>query len=495
MRSSFFWQILLMNIMLTGCTMGPRYEQPPEIDIPEEWHSDPAEGMHSGNLECFVWWESLNDPILNSLLKRASVQNFDLLIAGTRILVARVERLGKSADLYPHVDASMTTGHLYYSKDALIKGILGRALSSHQIGSVKRNVNFFEIGFDATWEIDFFGLTKHQINALQAKVESAEENLRDRWITLSAEVARNYIELRSLQQRLQILISNIDTQKDALHLIQELLSIGVSDNLDLLRAEAELNTLLAEKPLLEFSIDKAIHSLSILLGLPPGELFAELNQPATLPLLPCEKPLGLPSELLRRRPDIRRAERELAAATELVGSAVASLFPRISLMGFVGYISTQLHSLTSGASGTWFVAPQLLLPIFNSKLLTQDVNLSKIQTQQALFEYQKTVLEALEEVENDIASFRHEIERNASLNLAQKAMQEAQQLTLQLHQRGIKDYLEVQIATRTLLAAEDAVIQSQTQLLLQYIALYKALGGGWNFPDWSTEEACLTDGE
>jgi outer membrane protein, multidrug efflux system len=479
MRKTHFLTLILSNLAFVGCTMGPSYVQPPEMNIPEEWHSPVTEGMHSGNPEYFAWWESLNDPILNSLIKRSAEQNLDLFLAGTRILEARAEQKGKTADLYPHIDASTTCGHIYYSKDALINGILGAAFPHHHRHHVKRNVDFFEIGFDANWEIDLFGASKHEISAAKAKVESAEENLCDIWVTLSAEVARNYIELRSLQLRLNLLQKNIDSQRDTLHLTQELLAIGDASAIEVLQGNEQLNVLLTQKPQLRLSIDKTIHRLSILLGLAPSELFTELCETKDLPNLPCEKPIGLPSELLRRRPDIRRAERDLAAATESVGSAVAGLFPRLSLYGFIGDISTHLKSLTNGGSGAWFVAPQLLLPIFNSQLLTQDVDFNKIKNQEALFEYQKVVLAALEEVENAIASFHYETERNQHFEKAQAANQEAYQLTLDLYQRGLKDYLEVLSMNRSLLSAENTLIQSQTDLLLHYISLYKALGGGW----------------
>ncbi len=482
MRSAKVGQILILNLLLAGCSVGPTYVQPPETNLPEEWHTPPCDGMHMGDSECFIWWEALNDPMLNSLIKRAAQQNIDLFIAGTRILQSRREHAGKSSDLYPRLDASATTGRFYYSKDALVNGILNRAIPSRYIGHVDRHVSFFELGFDASWEIDLFGKTKRELNALQARTEAAEENLRDVWVSLSAEIAKNYIELRMLQQRRHLLLENIEVQTDSIRLTQELLDIGDSDHLILLRAEQQLNTLLAEKPALDLGIDITIHRLSILLGQQPGELFAELCEPSCLPLLPCEKPVGLPSELLRRRPDIRRAERNLAASTELVGSAIANLFPRISLFGFVGTISTQLKSLTNGNSVTWLAAPQVLLPIFNSKLIAQDIDLAKIQTRQALFEYEKTVLEALEEVENAIASFRHELAKNYSLEIAKRKNEEAYHLTQDLYQRGLKDYLEVQIAIRALLASEDALLQSQAQLLLHYISLYKALGGGCEIP-------------
>jgi outer membrane protein TolC len=189
--------------------------------------------------------------------------------------------------------------------------------------------------------------------------------------------------------------------------------------------------------------------------------------------------LGVPAELLRRRPDIRKAERELAAATEYTSVAIASLFPRLSLRGFVGDISPHLHSLCGPSSATWIAGPQLLLPIFNSKLLQQDVSLNKIKTRRALYTYQKTVLEALEEAENAIAAFHSEQQRQQQLQLAQKLAEEAYELTYQLHQRGFKSYLEVLESYRHFLEAQEGVMQSQLQLTMHYIYIYKALGGGW----------------
>lgn len=476
MHRAYIWQILLFTA-LTGCTVGPKYV-PPEMDIPNEWQASSSEGMSPDDPHDFVWWESLNDPVLNSLIQRAAAQNLDLFMAGTRILEARLERKGKEAAMYPHIDGSLTAGHLCFGKD-IQRHILGACSSRHK-HSCKRNVNFFEIGFDADWEIDLFGYNKHESNAAEAKLEAVEESLCDIWVTLSAEIARNYIELRGLQQRKKLILKNMALQEDSVRLIQELLEIGTASSIDLLQAQEQLTLLNAEKPLIELSIDKSIHRLSILLGYPPGELFAELCEPQGLPSLPCAKPIGLPSDLLRRRPDIRRAERNLAAATESVGSAVAALFPRFSLFGFVGEISTHLKSLANSNGVTWFAAPQLLFPIFNSRLLTQDVEANKIQARQTLFEYQKTVLAALEEVENAISSFHYESERHAQLQRAEHIDKEVSQLTLQLYRKGVKDYLAVLIANRTLLAIEQSYLQSQVDLLLHYVALYKALGGGWN---------------
>lgn len=481
MHRAYFCQIPLLAILI-GCTVGPKYE-PPQLDIPNDWHTPSSEGMSAEDPNCVNWWKSLNDPTLNSLMERASQQNLDLFIAGTRILEARLMRKGKEAESYPHIDASVTAGHLYWSKD-LKKKVFG-SCSSHHGHSCKRNVNFFEAGFDADWEIDLFGFRKHEVNAAQARIEFAEEALCDVWVSLSAEIARNYVELRGLQQRRNLLIKNIDGLQESVNLTKELLNIGTVSQIDLLRIEEELSLLTSQKPLLDLSIDQAIHRLSILLGYAPGDLFAELCQPQEIPQLPCAKPIGLPSELLRRRPDIRKAERNLAAATEAVGSAVAALFPRFSLYGFVGEIGTNLRSLTNGSGTTWFAAPQLLFPIFNSRLLTQDVELNKIQARQALFEYQKSVLSALEEVENSMTAFRYEMERNAQIKEAQYIDQEAYRLTMELYEKGVKDYLEVLAANRALLIVEETSLQSQVNLLLHYISLYKALGGGWDISQCS----------
>lgn len=469
MRSCFLL-IALLTTVLVGCMVGPKYEEP-IMEIPCEWHSNMSEGMHLESSDCFVWWESLNDPLLDSLIERAACQNLDLYIAATRIREARLEEKGGKANLYPRLDGSATYGHALYNQKMLNR-VVGD--NCHKKLDKKKNINFFEFGFDAEWEIDFFGMQAHEIKALKAKIEASQEDFCHIWVTLSAEVAKNYIELRGLQQRLEVINKNISAQKDTLQLTQSLITAGFAGTIDQRQAEEQVHILAAEKPQIELSIRKAIHRLSILLGYAPGELFCELSEPCMLPSLPYQKPIGIPSELLRRRPDIRKAERDLAAATERIGSAIAALFPRLSLTGFIGDIGAL------GTNGlTWFAGPQLLAPIFNSRLLKQDVDFNKIKTQQALYEYQKTVLEALEEVENAIASFHYELERNQNLAQALKASQDSYQMTYQLYKGGPKNYLDVQLSNRSLLAAEEAFLQSQTELLFHYIALYKALGGGW----------------
>jgi NodT family efflux transporter outer membrane factor (OMF) lipoprotein len=471
MNNQIFF-ILISIVVLGGCTVGPKYK-PPDMNMPCEWHSPLSEGMHEAASDSFIWWESFNDPVLNCLIQRAASQNLDLRIAATRILQARSEKKGKTSDLYPHIDFSANYDHLYYSKDALVNGLF---VNPHRI---KRNVNFFELGFDADWEIDLFGLTAHELKALNAKEEASEENLRAIWITLSAEVARSYIELRGLQERLIIFEKNLSAQENIVKSNQDLVNRGIINEADLRHSESQFKTLAAQKPLMELAVSRSIHRLSILLGHAPGDLFDELITSCTFPELPNDKPIGVPSELLRRRADIRKAERELAAATEKVGSAIASLFPRFSLRGFIGDISTQAGSLFKPSSATWLAGPQVLLPIFNSKLILQDVEYNKILTRQALYEYQKAVLEALKEVENSIASYHFQLEHHHLLSEACEADKEAFDLLEQLYQLGIKDNRDLLASRRTLIIAEDACLQSRIDLLLHYISLYKALGGCW----------------
>ena len=310
-------KIVFLSGLLMGCQMGPNYEKI-NFDAPCEWSSQPTEQMTSCAPDCFLWWKALNDPILDSLIERAALQNIDLFLAATRILEARAELKGKEVDQYPHLDASAGYLHAYYSRDALVNGLLGTAIPISPDATVKRNIDFFEFGFDADWEIDLFGITAHEMCALQAKIEASKENLCDIWITLSGEIARNYIELRGLQQRLALVERNINAQADTLQLTNILLKKGFVNTIDQRQVEQQLSLLSAEKPLLQMGIDRAIHRLSILLGYNPGELVCELSVPKPLPQLPTDMPIGIPAELLRRRPDIRKAERDVEAATELV---------------------------------------------------------------------------------------------------------------------------------------------------------------------------------
>lgn len=464
--------MILVLISVTGCTVGPTYVAP-EMEVPSEWHGEHLKDCEQDTLEAYRWWESLNDPLLNSLIERGICANLDLQIATTRIMEARLSLKGGQANLYPRLDGTASYNYASFNQKTL-NNILG--FGNCHGGTGQRNLNLFEAGFDAEWEIDLFGMRAHQNKALSAMAEASEEDFSNVVVTLTAEIARSYIELRGLQQRVLIIDDHIKSQQDTMELTGGLVAGGFAGSIDKMQADEQLNLLISQKPQLQYMIERSVNHLSILLGKLPGDLYCELDEVTPLPDLPCYQPMGIPSELLRRRPDIRKAERELAAATEEIGTAIAALFPRISLTGFIGDITTMC---TTG-SLTGFVGPQILLPIFNSRLLKQDVCYNKIKATQSFYQYQKTVLEALEETENAISAFHSELEKKDFLNRIQQSSEGAYHLSLQLYQSGLKNYLEVQVAQRSYLAAESALLQSRVDGIINYIALYKALGGGWD---------------
>lgn len=458
---------LYLLMLLSGCALQDPYRVP-ALDIPCEWQTKLPEVDHD---DCFNWWTHLNDPMLSALMLMASEGNLDLQISMMRVLQARTEANGKYGDLYPRLDGSFNCGHVSFNKKVLDNLVRKSCLNN---GSL----NFFEIGFDAEWEIDFFGRTAHEIAALEAHAEAIEEDLSAVWVTLSAEIAKNYVELRGLQSRFQLLLEKIEIQTLELQLNEELKTRGLIKTQDLNQIVATTSILEAEIPSLKLNISKAINRISILLGYNPGELSDYLSCYEPLKL-PCNAPIGLPSELLQRRPDIRKAERELASATEKIGSAIASLFPRFSLWGFVGDVSTKGGSLFDSSSFTWGVGPQVVVPIFNSRLLLQDVEYNKLATQEALYTYQKTVIEALEEAENAIAAYSA---GETSLSLIKKASQtisESKEQEEELMRTGVTSTLSLLAVKKQALAAKDTEVQEEVAQLLRYIAIYKALGGSW----------------
>lgn len=462
--------LIIFISLVTGCSLQKPYD-PPIPEIPSTWQN---EGQFQVEAEpCFNWWEALEDPTLNELMTLASSQNFDLKIGALRVLKARTEANGKKGDLYPHVDGSFNCGRVSVDKSSVKDIFVGRGCLG------KTNFSFFEIGFDASWEIDFFGRTAHEIAALKAGEEALEEDLSMTWVMLSAEIGKNYIELRSQQMRLNLLLNKIANQSYELSLKEELKSRGVTNNRVYAQTIVDSNTLQLELPLLEIAIDRNINRLSTLLGYNPGDLSEYLNCPGILPNIPSSPPIGMPSQLLQRRPDIRKAERELAKATELVGSAIASLFPRFSLWGFIGDINTKAGSLFNPSSLAAASGSQILLPIFNSKLIMQDITYNKLSTQEALYTYQKTVLESLEEAENAILAYLKGENRLEILQKTSKTLENNLEDEQELYSRGLNSLLNVIASEKQAHDAKVAYIQEQTEQILRYIVIYKALGGNW----------------
>jgi NodT family efflux transporter outer membrane factor (OMF) lipoprotein len=456
--------------------VGPKY-QPPKAAVPDSFHQQAEAGSNNG-AAIGAWWTTLGDPELTALVERAVKANLDLKIASSRVLEARAARRITRADLLPSIASSNTIqrvrgGPAASQLNGSFAGPGGSSLPAPGESSI------FQLGFDAGWEIDFFGGRRRALEAATADVAGVDEARRDTLVSLLAEVARNYAELRGFQRRLDITNQNIQLQQDSLDLTRVRAEAGLGTQLDVERQRAQLDSTRALVPALEAAEVQTIHRLGVLLGEQPGTLLNQLVHAKPLPTVPPDVPVGLPADLLKRRPDLRQAEARVAAETARVGVARADLFPKIVLNGFSGRQANGASALTLGAGNLFSVGPAITLPIFTSGKIRANIEAQKQRLDQALTQYQNTVLRSLEETENALVSYGHEKEREARLVSAVEASRQATQLANELYTRGLSDFLSVLDAQRQQLAAEDDLAQSDTVVVTNLVALYKALGGGW----------------
>lgn len=460
-------------IALVGCaTVGPDYHRP-EPSLPSRWSEPLAGGPTYRSEPLAEWWQGFRDEKLNQLMARAVRSNLDLRIAEARVRESRALRGVVSAGLWPTVDGSASYTRLRLSEN----GLLGQAGSR---GLLPLEFNLYDVALDAAWEIDIFGGTRRAVEAAEAEIGAAEETRRDVLVTLLAEVGLNYVELRGLQKELAVTRNNLNTQKQTLDLTGDRMKAGLATELDVTRAEAQAATTAAQIPPLETSIKQAIHRLSVLVGESPGTLVGQLLDAAPIPGLPPEVPVGLPSELLRRRPDVRRAERELAAATARIGVAVADLFPRFFLTGAVGLQSVAASDFLTGGSRFFSLGPTIRWPIFNAGRIRQNVRVQNTRQEQALLAYEQAVLTSLEEVENALVAYTKTQVRFRELAEAEKANQRAVELAHDRYRSGLVDFLDVLEAERSLYTTQAQFAQSERAMSQSLVRLYKALGGGWN---------------
>jgi len=447
------------------------------MPVPQAWRESPAAGVPATGSSLERWWTTFHDPILDSLVTRALEGNLDLKIAAARIRGARAARRIAASAALPQVD---------------VEGAYSRAKRSDAVPPFKsapggnspfgpREQNAFEAGFDAGWEIDVFGGVRRDKEAALAQLQAAEEVRRDVLITLLADVARNYAELRGTQQQLQILEETLRSERDTLELANARLEAGLGTELDTARAEGLLAANAAQRPGLERFAKQAVYRLGVLLGKDPGALASELETPGAIPFAPPEIPLTLPSELLSRRPDLRRAERDLAAATARIGVAKADLFPRVLIMGSLGRRSEDVADLSSGISQFWNLLPVVRWPIFSGGRIRANIRVQDARHEQALRQYEKAVLTALEEVENALSSHTRELRRQESLRASVAANRRALELAMERYTSGLESFLSVLDAERSVYAAEDQLVQSERNAVVSLIAVYKSLGGGWSF--------------
>ena len=452
--------LLICGALQAAVVPGNFVEQKPSAGI----NSEPAINQ---------WWKVFHDPELDSLVERAMGANLDLKLAGERLLEARAARRISRADLLPSIQSSDS---LQRVRGGLTSGIFHSG-SSSLIAPFESNI--FQFGFDASWEIDFFGGKRKALEAATADVRALEEARRDTLVSITAEVARNYAELRGFQRRLEIVRGNIKLQQDSLELTNVRAEAGLGTQLDVERQAAQLASTRALEPTLAAAEAQATHRLGVLLGAEPETLMEELARIAPIPLAPPVVPVGLPSDLLRRRPDVRQADAQIAAATARVGAARADLFPKITLTGAAGRQGTEFSGLTLGAGNFFAIGPGITLPIFTGGRIRANIEARKQQLAEAMTQYQSVVLRSLEETEDALSLYTRERDRHEHLTTAVDASRQATGLANELYVRGLSDFLSVLDAQRQQLAAEDDLAQSDATVVTGLVALYKALGGGW----------------
>jgi len=446
--------------ILTACTpVGPDYTPPAPV-VPESWSLNGETAIAPAQLS--RWWHGFDDPLLSSLIERAAETNQDLRIATARIREARAQRTIAAA--------SFSSGTSLAAD---------RVQKSENAGSSGTTHNLFDIGFDADWELDIFGGRRRAVEAADATFSAMQEDLRDTLVTLESEVARSYIELRGNQQRLEVARENIAIQEKTVELIEGRLTMGLGNQLELENARTALALTKAQVPSLNISTRTAMHQLAILLGQPPQTLVGELLAVQPIPSPPAI-PQTLPSDLLRQRPDIRGAERRLAAATAEIGVATADLFPRFSLAALLGLQSYELGNLITGGSSYWSFGPTLQLALFDRGKRKAVVTTREAERDMALAQYEKVVLTSLGEVENGLVAYAHEQESLKILREAVTSGEKALAIAQGMYESGLTDFLHVLQSEHAVYQSRDQFVQSSQQLALDVVTVFKTLGGGWS---------------
>lgn len=504
-----------LAIALTGCLSGPDFARP-RTAMPDAWSQPAGDSISTADADISNWWHQFGDPVLDGLVDLSLRSNKDMAQAEARVREARAFRGITAADLLPSggVGASYTfegtprppeidTGSpltlgisdspLGTAGSITIRGdnfTLGRtfaesgdttsfSLSPGNTGTPDRSQDLISVGFDASWEIDVFGRVRRGIEAADADVAAAQENVHDLQVTLTSEVARNYFELRGAQARLDITRQNIEAQKNTVAITSLRFEGGLTSGLDARQAQVQLSLTGSQIPALEFSILSSIYRLAVLTGQMPQPLVDQLAAPAPLPGTPPIVPVGLPSDLLRRRPDIRRSEQQLHAATARIGVAIADLFPRFSMVGQAGSSITDLGSINLGDAAFWSIGPSIQFPIFDRARIRVNIQLQNARQEGALAAYEQTVLIAMEDAERALTAYSKQHARYRSLSEALEASRDAVALANDLYTEGLTDFLNVLQAQGSLYSTEDQLVQSQQNILQNLVAVYKAIGGGW----------------
>lgn len=458
--------LVLPLSLLAGCAVGPDYQMP-EAELPSRFAEGDAT-LFSERAAELDWWKTFGDAQLTALVEATLASNYELKAAQANLREARALYLESGLNLAPAISS-----HANYTEQKRSVGSLNNR------NFVPRELKLYNVGFDAFWEVDFFGRVRRNVEAGSDEVEAQEASLRDVGVSLIAEVARNYFELRGLQRQLQVAEQNAETQAQTLEITRVREENGRGTQLDVAREQAQLDGTRAGIPTLRSAIKQAIHRLSVLTGQMPAALNGQLSQPAPLPQAADIVSIGSPADLLRRRPDIQVAERTLAAATARIGVATADLFPRVTFVGTLSLEAMTLSGLGATGADTYSVGPRISWPALDLGRVYARIKASDARAEAGLANYEQTVLNALEETENALAVYGEELRRRNWLAGAANASSDAHRLALMRYQEGVSDFLTVLDSEARLHQDQAALAQSQTAAATALIAVYKALGGGW----------------
>lgn len=457
--------LTLAVALLAGCaTVGPDYV-PPRTTSPAAWNT-PLQGgitVSTDPRNLAAWWTSLNDPELSRLVDRAVAGNLDLKKASARIREARARRGLSRAGLYPTLDAT---------------GSVTRSHGSAEMGAATTG-DLFSAGLDASWEIDLFGGVRRSVEASEADLQAAGEDLHDTLVSLLAEVALNYVDLRTAQARLSVTETSLKSLEETHRLAQWRAQAGLGDELAVQQARYNLESARSQIPTLRTAIAEAKNRLAVLLGEAPGAVHAELSKPEPVPSLPPEVAIGVPADLLRQRPDVRKAERQLAAQTARIGVATADLYPKLTLSSAIGLQALTFGGLFNAANAFSSGSSGLTWRVFDAGAIRKNIEIQSALQEQSLIAYESAVLVALEEAENAIAAYAQEQRRRQSLGEAARSAEAAAELAQIKYRTGLTDFGTVLEAERSLLSFRDQLAQSDGAIVTNLVKLYKALGGGW----------------
>lgn len=454
---------MITAVLLAGCVVGPDY-QSPILPMPANWSGEkPTKSVQPAQLS--QWWQRLRDPQLNTLIEEAVAGNLDVATAKAKIREARASYRQSAGTLLPSADGS---------------GSVTRNKSSETTSGTDSIYSEYQAGFDASWELDLFGANRRGVEAARYGVDAAQEELRSTLLTLVGDVASYYTQARGYQARIALARRSAVSQRQTAELTRTMALAGSATAADVAKAMGQAASTEAAVPTLEASYAEAVHRLSVLTGRPPAALSERLKRSKPIPAPRLPMPTGIPADILLSRPDVRMAERQYAQYTAKVGQAEAARYPSVSLTGNISTAALSLGDLGKNSSIGWSFGPSLSVPLFNAGQLQAAADVARAQRDQYFIAYRASVLTALEDVENALVLMAQERIRISKLASSAKSYGEAASLEGTLYKAGETSLLDVLDAQRSLYSAEDSLLQSRVLLATNYIALNKALGGGWS---------------